>query len=86
MKKNIKDSGIQIGETMDECEHKNTIIYKDVGFDTYTTDDGDVVEENQNMEKCLDCHKSRLICICFHLSGDPTHTHKTPWGDYPDDL
>jgi hypothetical protein len=71
---------------MDECKHKNTTTIKDVDFDIYSTDDGDVVEEYQHMEKCLDCHKSRLICLCFPLSGNYIPTHKTPWGDYSDYL
>ncbi len=63
---------------MEDCSHETTTIHN-VGFDIYSTEEGDVVEENQYLEKCTICGMERFILDCTHLSGKESEPFKGKW-------
>jgi len=42
------------------CGSHKVYTRRDVGFDIYTTDDEDVIEETQHVDICSDCYSERF--------------------------
>jgi hypothetical protein len=42
------------------CGSKDVYTDKDIGFDIYTTNDKDVIEENQHLDICRGCDAKRF--------------------------
>ena len=64
---------------MNNCDHSKTTITEDIGWDIYPTDDGDVIEERQHLERCSYCGARRLIFQPASLKDGELPEGKSEW-------